>query len=86
VARIHSHFFTESGQFGPRNHEGEQVDEGPLRVVDDNTAVIGDPGVTFDYGITNGDTLMLDPLLPDCDRRAAPDRRDATASWPRPPA
>jgi hypothetical protein len=22
VARIHSHFFTESGQFGPRNHEG----------------------------------------------------------------
>jgi len=66
VPRIHSHFFTESGQFGSRNHKREQVDEGPYRVVDDNTVLIGDPGVTFHYKITNDDTLMLDPVLPDC--------------------
>lgn len=66
VPRVHSHFFTESGQFGSRNHEGKQVDEGPYHLVNDNTVAIGDPGVTFHYRITNNDTLMLDPVLPDC--------------------
>lgn len=33
MARIHSLFFAESGQFDSRNHEGEQVDEGPHGVV-----------------------------------------------------
>jgi hypothetical protein len=66
VPRIHSHFFTESGQFGSRNHKREQVDDGPYRVIDDSTVVIGDPGVTFHYKIINGDTLMLDPVLPEC--------------------
>jgi hypothetical protein len=66
VPRTHSHFFTESGEFGSRNHEGQQVDEGPYRIVDDQTVVIGQPGVTFHYQITNNDTLMLDPVIPDC--------------------
>ncbi|HEX6578672.1 MAG TPA: hypothetical protein VF082_09915 [Jiangellaceae bacterium] len=67
VPRIHSHFFSESGQFGSRNHEGEQVDDGPYRIIDDTTVVIGDPGVTFHYVITDDNhTLMLDPVLPDC--------------------
>jgi hypothetical protein len=66
VPRKHSHFFTESGAFGSRNHEGQQVDEAPYRIIDDKTVVIGDPGVTFHYQITNSDTLMLDPVIPDC--------------------
>jgi hypothetical protein len=66
VPRIHSHFFTESGQFGSRNHEGQQVDEGPYRIVNENTVIIGEPGVMFHYRITNGDTLILDPVIPDC--------------------
>jgi hypothetical protein len=66
VPRIHSHFFTESGQFASRNHQGQQVDDGPYRIVNENTVIIGDPGVTFHYLITNGDTLILDPVIPDC--------------------
>jgi len=59
-------FFTDSGEFGSRNHKSEQVDDGPYRIVDENTVVIGDPGVTFHYKITNDDNWMLDPVLPDC--------------------
>ena len=64
VARKHSHFFTEDGQFGSLDAQGQQVDEDPYRLVGDDTVVIG--GVTFHYRITGGDTLRLTPVLPKC--------------------
>jgi hypothetical protein len=63
----HSHFFTADGLFGSRDAEGDQVDDGTYEVVDQDTIVIskefGD--VTFDYRI-NGDSLLLDPVMPEC--------------------
>ena len=64
VARKHSHFFTEAGQFGSLDAQGQQVHEDPYRLVGDDTVVIG--GVTFHYRITGGDTLGLTPVLPKC--------------------
>lgn len=67
VARKHSHFFTVDGQFGSRDANGKQVDDGPYRLVGANTVVIGDPEVTFHYLITNGGrTLALTPVIPRC--------------------
>jgi hypothetical protein len=63
----HSHFFTDDGLFGSRDADGDQVDDGTYEVVDQDTIVIskefGD--VTFNYRI-NGDSLLLDPVLPEC--------------------
>ena len=60
----HEHFFTVDGLFGSRDADGRQVDDGTYRVVDDRTVVINDG--TFRYSITGGDTLRLDPVMPDC--------------------
>jgi hypothetical protein len=59
----HSHFFTDEGQFGSLDDTGQQVDDGTYRLVDSKTVVIGK--ITFHYAVT-GDTLTLDPVLPDC--------------------
>jgi hypothetical protein len=64
VARKHSHFFTADGQFGSRDANGQQVDDGQYRLKGDDTVVIG--GVTFHYMITGGDTLSLKPVTPRC--------------------
>jgi hypothetical protein len=40
VPRRHSHFFTSDGQFGSRDENGNQVDEGTYDIIDDNTLVI----------------------------------------------
>ena len=69
VALKHTHFFTADGQFGSRDDGGDQVDDGTYKVIDDDTVVIskefGD--VTFTYRIEgDGDTLLLDPVLPKC--------------------
>jgi hypothetical protein len=69
VALKHTHFFTDDGVFGSRDAGGDQVDDGTYRVIDENTIVIskefGD--VTFDYRIkSDGDNLLLDPVLPKC--------------------
>jgi hypothetical protein len=63
VPRVHSHFFTQSGQFGSLDWLGGQVDEDSYRIVNDNTVRIGSPGVAFHYRILHGNTLMLTPVL-----------------------
>jgi hypothetical protein len=75
VPREHSHFFTSDGLFGSRDWNGNQVDDGSYKIIDDDTFVIGD--TTFHYRI-HGDTLMLDPVIPsDCSTRRC---REA-AAW-----
>lgn len=65
LAREHSHFFDQSGQFGSLDWLGGQVDNGPYRIIDSNTIRIGSPPaeVTFHYRILHGNTLMLTPVL-----------------------
>jgi hypothetical protein len=63
----HGHFFTEDGLFGSTDAQGDQVDDGRFRVVDDDTIVIekefGD--VTFDFEVRDDD-LFLNPVMPAC--------------------
>ena len=62
VPRVHSHFFTADGEFGSRDWNGEDVDDGRYRVVGDKLVISKEfPDVTFRYRI-EGDTIMLDPL------------------------
>lgn len=62
VPRVHSHFFTEDGEFGSRDWNGEDVDEGRYRVNGDKLVISKEfPDVTFRYRI-EGDTIMFDPL------------------------
>jgi hypothetical protein len=65
LSREHSHFFSQSGQFGSLDWLGGQVDNGPYRIINDNTVYIGSPPIaaTFHYRILHGDTLMLSPVL-----------------------
>jgi hypothetical protein len=63
VARVHSHFFTADGQFGSRDADGNQVDDGSYTLVGDDQVVVG--GVTFHYTIA-GDQLALLPTIPSC--------------------
>lgn len=63
VPRSHSHFFTEAGAFGSRDHGGAQVDDGSYRVEGD-TLWIND--AEFGYSVV-GDALVLEPrLATDC--------------------
>ncbi|HUR74776.1 MAG TPA: hypothetical protein VMZ00_10915 [Sporichthya sp.] len=64
VSRAHSHFFTEDGQFGSRDANGQQVDDGHYRLVGDSTVVIDK--VTFHYVITDHNTIAFTPVLPKC--------------------
>ncbi len=68
----HSHFFTATGRFGSRDENGNQVDDGTYRIVDDDTLVISNhlgsdtlKQVTFHYEIEDGE-LSLEPVIPDC--------------------
>ena len=62
VPRVHSHFFTEDGQFGSRDWNGEEVDEGRYRVSGDELVISKEfPDVTFRVRI-DGDTITFDPL------------------------
>jgi hypothetical protein len=65
LKREHSHFFSQSGQFGSLDWLGGQVDNGPYRILSNNTVYIGSPpsGATFQYRILHGDTLMLSPVI-----------------------
>jgi hypothetical protein len=63
----HSHFFTRDGQFGSIDQNGEQVDDGPYRIVDQGIIHIGSPGSDFRFKIT-GDKLTLLPVI-DADQR-----------------
>jgi hypothetical protein len=66
VPRKHSHFFTQNGEFGSRDWNGDQVDDGTYEVVDDRTFVISKefPDVTFHYRI-EGDAITFQPVTPD---------------------
>lgn len=63
----HGHFFTSDGRFGSRDDSGEEVDDGTYRPTSPTTVVIskefGD--VTFNFTVTR-DTLVLEPIMPDC--------------------
>jgi hypothetical protein len=68
----HSHFFTADGQFGSRDENGDQVDIGTYRIVDDETFVISNDfgsatlhHVSFRYQV-EGETIMFEPVIPDC--------------------
>ncbi|MCA1703592.1 MAG: hypothetical protein LC808_10185 [Actinobacteria bacterium] len=65
VPRKHSHFFTKDGEFGSRDWNGEQVDDGTYRVIDADTFVISKefPDVEFHYQL-EGDTIVFDPVIP----------------------
>jgi hypothetical protein len=67
VPRKHSHFFTEDGLFGSMDSNGEQVDDGTYRVVDEDTFVVSKefPDVTFHFTV-RGDTITFEPVIPDC--------------------
>ena len=60
--REHAHFFTAEGLFGSLDWNEQQVDDGTYTIIDDTTFEIGD--ATFHYEIVNGDTLMLEPVVP----------------------
>jgi hypothetical protein len=66
VPRRHSHFFTQNGQFGSRDWNGEQVDDGTYVVNDGGTLVISKefPDVTFHYEIRDG-TITFHPVIAD---------------------
>jgi hypothetical protein len=81
VRRTHSHFFNQSGQFGSLDWLGGQVDDDQYRIIDGDTVSIGK--VTFQYRITNGNTLTLSPLLTTAMiRQALADPREfSDAGW-----
>ena len=68
VPRVHSHFFTADGEFGSLDWNGDPVDDGTYEIVDDHTFAISKEfpeNVTFNFTL-QGDTIMFDPLIPDC--------------------
>ena len=67
VPQVHSHFFTADGKFGSKDAQGDQVDDGTYKILDDRTFVVSKefPDVTFHYRIT-GDTIRFDPVVPAC--------------------
>ena len=66
----HSHFFTSDGGFGSVDQHGQQVDDGPYRVINGRTVKIGN--VRFHYRITAGDeVLALQPVITNRMRREA---------------
>ena len=64
----HGHFFTADGMFGSRDAEGDQVDDGTYRSIDENTIVVQKEfgEVTFDYEVLPNGTMLLSPILPAC--------------------
>jgi hypothetical protein len=69
IRRLHSHFFTEGGQFGSLDWTGHPVDDGTYRIIDAHSMRIGH--VTFRYSVTGGNRLMLAPVITAAMRRKA---------------
>jgi len=66
----HSHFFTETGEFGSYDENGNQVDDGDYKVVGDRTLTFPSHAKEFGYRITvrysvGGDTLSFRVRVPD---------------------
>ena len=60
--RVHSHFFTPDGEFGSRDWNGQDVDDGSYRVIGDKLVISKEfPDVTFRFRI-EGDLIMFEPL------------------------
>jgi hypothetical protein len=57
----HSHFFTQSGQFGSLDQDGNQVDDGTYNVVNGHTIDIG--SAAFHYRVIDGKTLVLHAVI-----------------------
>ena len=64
----HGHFFTAEGMFGSRDAEGDQVDDGTYRSIDQDTIVVQKEfgEVTFNYEVLPNGTLLLSPIMPAC--------------------
>jgi hypothetical protein len=77
VQRKHSHFFTASGQFGSKDFNGQQVDDGTYKLEGEDGLVIN--GSRFTYEI-HGDALSLEPEPVDISGCATKDCR-FTAAW-----
>ncbi|GHH66963.1 hypothetical protein [Promicromonospora soli] len=68
----HDHFFTDDGQFGSHDENGEEVDGGDFEVVDDDTVSFPSHATEFgydgelvvDYSI-DGDVAVFDVTLPE---------------------
>ena len=59
----HSHTFWPDGEFNSYDQNGQQVDDGPYKIVNDHTFTIGDrTPTTFHYWI-RGDTIMFDVVI-----------------------
>jgi hypothetical protein len=67
--QLHFHFFTASGQFGSLDKNEQQVDDGTYEIIDAHTFQIGES--TFQYDVTGGDTLTLEPVITRAQRREA---------------
>jgi hypothetical protein len=83
VPREHSHFFTPDGEFGSLDWKGEQVDDGTYEIVGDDTFVVSKefPDVTFNYTI-QGDSIMLDPVIPACSPQCFEAAWSVTVAYP----
>ena len=68
VAITYLTFFTDDGLFGSTDDQGDQVDDGTYRVIDEDTIVIEKEfgSVRFNYRIHDDGTLLLDPVMPNC--------------------
>ena len=73
-AEVHSHFFTADGEFGSRDADREQVDDGDYAIVDSDTISFASHAQEFryegdilvDYAVS-GDTATFEVQLPsDC--------------------
>jgi hypothetical protein len=74
-AEEHSHFFTEDGQFGSYDAQGEQVDSGDYVIVDAGTLSFRSHSAEFGYDgdllveyAVSGDSAVFEVQLPsECD-------------------
>jgi hypothetical protein len=65
VPRKHSHFFTKDGRFGSLDWNGEPVDDGTYKVMDNKLVISKEfPRVTFTFTIRDGKTVMFTPVIP----------------------
>jgi hypothetical protein len=64
VPLLHSHFFTADGQFGSKDQNGQQVEDGTYKIVDDRTFVISGGFLTSRSIIRSQETPSA--LIPLC--------------------
>jgi hypothetical protein len=73
----HDHFFTEGGEFGSHDQNGEEVDGGDFELVDDDTVTFPSHAEEFGYDgqiradfTVSGDAVTFEVVPPDrCDKK-----------------